>query len=43
MPNDVNRIHEQVMNAYGDPIAEYARGSAEMEKSAIAALAMPKE
>lgn len=50
MLNDVNRIHEQVMKVYGEQIGEYARGSAEMEESAInvaapaiAALTMPEE
>jgi hypothetical protein len=48
--NEGNRIHDQVMTVYGEQIAAYARGSAEMEKSAInvaapaiAALTMPEE
>jgi hypothetical protein len=50
MPDKTNRIREQVMKVYGDQIAAYARGSAEMEKSAInlaapaiAALTMAEE
>lgn len=50
MSNESNRIHEQVLKVYGNRIAEYARGSAEMEKSAInvvvpavAALTTPEE
>jgi hypothetical protein len=50
MPDETNRIREQVMKVYGDQIAAYARGSVEMEKSAInvvspaiAALTMAEE
>jgi hypothetical protein len=50
MPDEPNRIHEQVMKVYGDQIAAYARGHGGMEQSAInvvapaiAALTMPEE
>ncbi len=39
MPDNVNRIHEQVMKLYGDHIAAYARGTAELEKSAVSVVA----